>query len=127
MTAISPGAICTCRQTGAILYAVERKADDGQRWQLRSMLVTHQGSTLPTQRVVGEGDIVLIHPAEAYEPGTTLVYEGVTYEVAHDLGDSVELVVPESSYRDTLHYEAGNHIVLDKATLVLTHLLEGVR
>jgi len=103
------------------------KADDDQRWQLLSFRVSHQGNTLPMRRDAGEGDIVVIHPAEAYEPGTTLSHDGTRYVVLRDLGDSVELLAPGSRYRDTLRYEAGHHIVLDKSTLVLAHLLEEER
>ena len=40
---MTPGYIVTCRQTGVILYTVVGKADDGQRWRLRSMRIDHRG------------------------------------------------------------------------------------
>ena len=48
---ITPGALCTCRQTGTVLWVVVAQADDGQRWRLRSR--AHG-------RVTGDVDIVVL-------------------------------------------------------------------
>jgi hypothetical protein len=128
MTEITPGAICTCKQTGAILYVVDRQADDGIRYRLRSFRVTHEGNLLDTLREVGEGDIVVIHPTEAYEPGSVIEHEGKRLTVLRDLGNAVEFAVPASA--SPLRHGGGrvlvgigNTITVDKGTLMLAHLL----
>jgi hypothetical protein len=44
--AISPGALCMCRQCGAQLFVIVAKADGG-RWRLRSNRVDARGRTSP--------------------------------------------------------------------------------
>jgi hypothetical protein len=40
---IAPGALCTCRQTGTVLWIVVAQADVGQHWRLRGKRVDHRG------------------------------------------------------------------------------------
>jgi hypothetical protein len=127
MPTISPGCICTCRQTSTILYTVEGRAPDGVRWQLRSFRVSHQGNTLPMRREVGEGDIVVIRDPPSFSPGEMVEHDGVSYEVTSDNGDSVTLVVPQTSrplrHGSALCIEAGHRVIVDKSDLVLAGLL----
>jgi hypothetical protein len=124
---ISPGCICTCKQTGTILYAVVAKADDGIRWQLRSMRIDHKGRTDFTRRIAGEGDLTLIREAPTFEPNTVIEHNGRFHEITTDNGDSVELITPSSRYSlkgsHALHREAGNRVTVPKADLVLARLL----
>ena len=76
--------------------------------------------------MVGEGDLALVAPAPTYEAGTTLEHEGMSYTVAADLGDHVELIVPNtrSPLRGggALHLSGGNTTTVAKSDLTLEAL-----
>jgi hypothetical protein len=59
---ISPGCICTCRQT--ILYVVDRRADNGMRLHVKRY--DARGRSDVTGRTTGAGDLVLIPPTPTY-------------------------------------------------------------
>ena len=125
---IAPGAIVTCRQTGTILYiVVVGQAADGTRWQLRSLRIDHKGRTDQTRRIAGEGDITVIRAAPTFAPHTMIEHIGHPHEVLADLGDSVELIVPQISRAlhggGALRIVAGNTTTVPKFELVLAALL----
>jgi hypothetical protein len=60
------GALVTCRQTGTILYVVDRRADDGIRWRLHAKRVDASGRSEVTGRTAGACDLVQIRPTPTY-------------------------------------------------------------
>jgi hypothetical protein len=71
---------------------------------------------------------VVIHPAEAYEPGSVIEHEGKRLTVLRDLGNAVEFAVPASARPlrrggGRVLVGIGNTITVDKGTLMLAHLL----
>ena len=67
---IAPEALCTCRQTGTVLWVVEARADDGQRRRLRGKRVDHRGRS--DVSATGDGDTTVIREVEIYELATTI-------------------------------------------------------
>jgi hypothetical protein len=66
MTSIAPGALVVVKQTGAVLYAVCGRTDDGRRWRLHAKRVDARGRSDVTGRTAGAGDLVLIRPTPTY-------------------------------------------------------------
>ena len=95
MSDIAAGAIVTCpRATAAQLWVVVRSAPGGS-WHCRAKRVDERGRSDTTSRICGPGDLVLVRPAPIYEPNTMIVYGGRYHEASRDLGDAVELIVPD--------------------------------
>jgi hypothetical protein len=73
------------------------------------------------------GDISVIREAPVYEPGSEIKHDGTIHTVHCDLGGEVSLICPESTITTKrgarLRLVAGNHTLVEKATLVL----EGLR
>ena len=69
---IAPGALCTCRQTGTVLWVVAARADDGQRRRLCGKRVDHRGRSDISGLTIGDGDTTVIREAEIYELATMI-------------------------------------------------------
>lgn len=128
MTEIAPGAVVTCRQTGEEVHWVVVGQDESVtgprdaehvRFILRAKRVDQNGRhDFTTRSGVGEADITPVADAPTYTPGQKIG----DFEVVADYGDRVELLVPKHSHpvKDgRLLYEAGNHITISKAEIVL--------
>ena len=83
MAAIAPGALVTCRQTGAILYVVAARADNERSWRLRAERVDHLGRSDVSALTVGDGDITVIREAETYEAATMIEHTRRSYRSDH--------------------------------------------
>ena len=94
---IAPGALVTCRQTGAVLWVVKGPAPGG-RYYLRGKRTNGKG-TVFTSRVAGAGDLTLIKDPPTFAAGTEVRFNGGTAIVVEDHGDTVAITIPEHSAR----------------------------
>ena len=123
MTDIKPGDIVTCpRATGAQLWVVVRAAHDDW-FHCRAKRVDQFGHYDFSSRIIGGGDLELVHAAPAYSPGQSVEYESRSYEVAAVHDDTVELISQHDISRplrggSALRLAAGN-VTIDKASLTL--------
>ena len=95
---------------------------DGRGWQCVSKAIDGQGGAIFSGRVIGDGDLVLLHDAETYAHGTKITHGGRKLIVRRDLGGEVEFETPPSTKLlrggDTLRLPAGRTTV-HKADLLL--------
>ena len=132
MPTLSPGAICTVRQFGSVLFVAKEPVADHlgaySRYRLTCMQVDSRGRRAFQSRDAGLGDITVVHDAEVYQVGSIITYEGLDHIVLRDLGDDgVEVGVPEDTAKPprgygVIHIPAGNTRVLHKADLILAGL-----
>ena len=118
---ISPGAIVNCTQTGTTLWVVKGRTND-DRWRL----VRRDTRGRRVARVAGVGDVEEVTPAPEFEPGISILVHGEVHDVLRDLGDALELIVPDRSRRtragDYLHEPGDNTVEIPKSELVLEDL-----
>jgi hypothetical protein len=125
---ITPGCIVRVRKYGDLAWVADKYDGYTRRWRLVSKKADARYRTGLTSITAGEGDCVLMREAPSFTEGEEVFYRGVIHTVARDLGDSIELIVPEKTYitrgRVALRVPGGNHLTVSKADLVLFHLEE---
>ena len=115
---IAPGAIVKIRSPllrelngDDTAWVVERQEPDG-RWRVCCKAVDRQGRAIFSGRTASEGHLVLVAPPRVYQAGETVERNGLSYAVARDLGDAVELVAPTTRRPlkggGALHIPGGN-------------------
>ena len=131
MTQISPGALVR-RKRFNLRDRRERsyRPDDpiwatrcpAARWYHLIAMIERDGELVRTSSIVGKDELEPI-----YQLGDTVEYNDMKHTVSRDLGDSVELIVPNSSGPlrggGALFVAAGNTCVIAKSDLVLEDLI----
>jgi hypothetical protein len=76
-----------------------RFADHLRDAEFQVEVIANQGAgAVFSSRTVGKGDMVLIAPAPTYEVGDAIEHDGLSYTVAADLDDHVELTVQATRF-----------------------------
>ena len=127
---IEIGSICTIKNFCTRLWvAVEPVSDhlgEFTRWRLTCKQVDSAGRIAYSRRIANVNDVTVIHDPEQYAVGDTITWGGLDHLVLRDMGDEVELGVPEHRVKPhgygVIRIPSGNTRVVSKANLLLAEL-----
>jgi hypothetical protein len=138
MTQISPGALVRRKRFNLGDRRERSYRPDDPIWAIRCpaarpgwyhliAMIERDGELVRTSSIVGKDELEVVRPAPIYELGDTVEYNDMKHTVSRDLGDSVELIVPNSSRPlrggGALFVAAGNTCLIAKSDLLLEDLI----